>query len=321
MNEQIKISVVIPVYNAEKYLPECLDSVINQTLREIEIICVDDGSTDNSLQILREFERHDPRIKVITQRHQYAGVARNNGMQYTKGEYLLFLDADDFFAPAMLEKLYNKALEDDSDIVICDAKIYDNGKYLDTILVDSKNIPAGTFSCYDSQFADCIFQSLLGMPWNKMLKASFIKELGLCFSATLHHNDAAFSMGAMVFAHKISYLPESLISWRWVRDSLSHLPKISDSVYRSVMDLYAYISKSENYARVEHSFINFVVEYACRFYNYSQTEALKVLAVANIKAFYQEFDIGKYPDEYFYKQNDWKQFKKLAKWQLLPTAI
>ena len=92
-----KVSVIIPVYNAEKYLRQCLDSVVNQTLREIEIICVDDGSTDGSLAILQEYAANDARIKVLTQKNQYAGVARNNGMAAAQGKYFAFLDADDYY--------------------------------------------------------------------------------------------------------------------------------------------------------------------------------------------------------------------------------
>ena len=92
-----KVSVIIPVYNVEQYLRECLNSVIKQTLKEIEIICVDDGSTDNSLDILKEYAEKDHRITIITQKNLHAGVARNAGLSIAKGEYLSFLDSDDFF--------------------------------------------------------------------------------------------------------------------------------------------------------------------------------------------------------------------------------
>ena len=96
MNKETKVSVIIPVYNAEKYLRQCLDSVVNQTLRDIEIICVDDGSTDGSIEILREYEQKDSRVKVLCQKNQYAGVARNNGLSHASGEYVFFMDSDDY---------------------------------------------------------------------------------------------------------------------------------------------------------------------------------------------------------------------------------
>ena len=87
----IKVSVIIPVYNAEKYLEECLDSLLRQTFTDMEIICVDDGSTDSSAEILKRFQEKDRRIRVLFQENQYAGIARNNGMKIAQGEYLLFL--------------------------------------------------------------------------------------------------------------------------------------------------------------------------------------------------------------------------------------
>lgn len=100
----IKVSVIIPVYNVEKYLRQNLESVQKQTLKDIEIICVDDGSTDSSCKIAEEFAAADSRFVVIKQQNGGAGAARNNGLRHAKGKYLSFLDSDDFFEPDMLEK-------------------------------------------------------------------------------------------------------------------------------------------------------------------------------------------------------------------------
>ena len=97
----VKVSVIIPVYNVEKYLRECIDSILNQTLRDLELICVDDGSTDGSLEILHEYEKADSRVKVLTQHNMGAGAARNKGLAIATGEYLSFLDSDDFFASGL----------------------------------------------------------------------------------------------------------------------------------------------------------------------------------------------------------------------------
>ena len=91
-----KISVIIPVYNTEKYLKECIDSVVNQTLQDIEIVCVDDGSTDSSLDILNNYKK-DPRLVVLSQKHQGAGCARNLALEVAQGKYLAFIDSDDFY--------------------------------------------------------------------------------------------------------------------------------------------------------------------------------------------------------------------------------
>ena len=105
----IKVSVVLPVYNSERYIHQCLNSILNQTLKEIEIICVDDGSTDNSVNLINDICKKDSRVSLIMQKNSYAGVARNNGLKHAKGKYVIFLDSDDFFEPDMLLSMYEKA--------------------------------------------------------------------------------------------------------------------------------------------------------------------------------------------------------------------
>lgn len=121
-----KVSIIIPVYNAEKYLGKCLESLLSQTLQEMEIICVDDGSSDGSPEILKRFQERDGRVRILTQENQYAGAARNNGMKEAQGEYLLFLDADDFFENTLLEKVYNQGKKMEADIVLFGAKQYND---------------------------------------------------------------------------------------------------------------------------------------------------------------------------------------------------
>ena len=106
-----KVSVIVPVYNAQQYLETCMDSICGQTLKELEILCVDDGSTDASYEILQNYAKKDSRIKLLSQKNQYAGVARNHGMKYARGKYMAFLDADDYFECDMLEKMYERAEE------------------------------------------------------------------------------------------------------------------------------------------------------------------------------------------------------------------
>lgn len=111
-----KVSIIVPVYNVEKYLSKCLNSLINQTLREIEILCVDDGSTDNSAKILENFVQKDCRVKVFSQKNSGQSVARNVAIEHASGEYLGFVDSDDWVDSDYFEKLYNAAKENDCDI-------------------------------------------------------------------------------------------------------------------------------------------------------------------------------------------------------------
>ena len=118
-NDIPAVSVIIPVYNAAEFLKDGLNSLLKQTLREIEIICVDDGSTDGSLVILKEFEKADARIRVIHQENQGAGAARNNGMDVARGKYLAFLDADDFFEKNMLKAAHRRLRKKQRQKYVC----------------------------------------------------------------------------------------------------------------------------------------------------------------------------------------------------------
>ena len=113
-----KISVIIPVYNVEKYIHECIDSIIRQTYKNIEIICIDDGSSDKSYDILKEYASKDNRFILLQQENKGAGTARNKGLEIATGDFISFLDADDFFEHDLLELALNKLQESESDFVI-----------------------------------------------------------------------------------------------------------------------------------------------------------------------------------------------------------
>lgn len=128
MEQIAKVSVIIPIYNTEDYLKECLDSVISQSLTEIEIICVNDGSTDNTASILKAYEKKDHRISVYTQENQGVSVARNNGMKLATGEYLYFFDSDDILEENVLELIYNTAKERKTEVLYFDGSSFSNSE-------------------------------------------------------------------------------------------------------------------------------------------------------------------------------------------------
>lgn len=113
-----KISVIVPVYNTQDYLRECIDSVLNQSLTDFELICIDDGSTDNSLEILNDYGREDERIKIISQQNRGLGASRNVGLDIAQGEYVLFLDSDDYLSLDALESLYGTAVNQNLDLTM-----------------------------------------------------------------------------------------------------------------------------------------------------------------------------------------------------------
>ena len=213
MNAAPKVSVIIPVYNTELYLRQCLDSVVNQTLRDIEIICVDDGSTDGSMEILREYQAKDDRIKILSQEKSNAGSARNLGLSIAEGEYLSFLDSDDFFELTMLEHMFACAKSGNADIVICEMKVYyeDTGDAVGVSWhIKKEYLPTKTFF----QFKDIkrnSFLCIISYVWDKLIRRELVMENRLCFQSQPVYNDAAFVYKAMMSAKTITVLWEYLV--------------------------------------------------------------------------------------------------------------
>lgn len=216
MSRQPKVSVIIPVYNTEKYLRECLDSVVNQTLGDIEIILVDDGSTDGSLEILREYEADDSRIHILTQKNAFAGAARNLGMEFAHGKYLLFLDSDDYFDLNMLKKTTALAQKYDADITLFGGKRFDDstGKMENVPwwIPSRKMVTIQPFSARD--VSNRIFQLASPGPCNKLFKASFVRGLGLKFQEFPNTNDLFFVFSALSEAEKICYTEDQFYFYR-----------------------------------------------------------------------------------------------------------
>jgi len=216
--DKIKVSIIIPVYNVEKYLRKCLDSVINQTLKEIEIICVNDGSTDNSPKILEEYSLKDKRIKIINKKNNGTGAARNTGMEYVKGEYIGFLDSDDWVKLDAYEKLYLNAKTQNSDIVMCPVHVFDDfTKELrydqDYFTLDclDKQFEIGTFTHRDiknSMFSICV------TPWNKLYKNKFLKKIKARFPENVIFEDNPFFFDTYLNTRRISLIRDFLIYYR-----------------------------------------------------------------------------------------------------------
>ena len=205
-----RVSIIVPVYNTENYLPDCLNSLLNQTLKEIEIICVDDGSTDNSLSILKKYSKMDNRIIVLEQENKGGGMARNFGMSIAKGEYLIFLDSDDFFNENLLYETVKAADNFLADIVICLFKRYNNtsGNYLhDNYGFIKNNFPNYMFNYHTNP--NKFFQSFTPATWNKLFRHSFIKEHGLYFQDNKRTNDLFFTSTSL--AAKRIYLNKELV--------------------------------------------------------------------------------------------------------------
>lgn len=208
------VSVIIPAYNAEDYISQCLSSVLSQTLSDIEVIVVDDGSTDRTASIVEELTHRDGRIRLIRQENQCAGVARNKGMEVAEGKYLYFLDADDWIEPDSLEKLCSSAESLGSDIVVARSEGFDN-QTGETWLIDYalNGVPFDTL-IRPSFYADRLFQRFMGWPWDKLYRAEFIQSSGLLFQPLRTTNDAYFVFCSLMLAGGVSCVDKVLFHHR-----------------------------------------------------------------------------------------------------------
>lgn len=205
-----KVSVIIPVYNVEQYLRECLDSVINQTLKEIEIICVDDGSTDNSLEILKEYAAKDIRITIIKQKNAGSGKARNNAMDNSKGEFIAFMDSDDMYPnDKTLEHMYKAAIK--NKVLICGGSL--NQLRDGTLVTDVSKFEKGYTFEKDGTIEYKDYQFDFGY-WRFIYNRQFLEENKLCFPDYLRYQDPPFFIKTMVLAQKFYALKEATYVYR-----------------------------------------------------------------------------------------------------------
>lgn len=207
-----KVSVIVPVYNVEKYLARCLDSLVAQTLEDIEIICVNDGSTDNSADILAKYAEKDDRITVITQSNAGLSNARNAGIDIATGDYIGFLDSDDFIEKDFYEKLYNSVTQHNADVA-CASIIRENEKKRkELIKYDNVVVKSGI----SEKFA------LVKAPehcyvWNKIYKTNVLKEKEIRFIGGLIYEDMPFTADVLTKMGSVVCVPNTKYHY-WVHN-------------------------------------------------------------------------------------------------------
>lgn len=218
----VKVSVVIPVYNVEDFLGECLDSITNQTLSDIEIICVNDGSQDRSLEILNEYAARDERITVLDQENGGHAVATNRGMKLATGKYIFFMDSDDILELTALEDTYKIAEERQVDFVIFQAINY----YMDTgELVEAENYSMNALADYVGNrvfnwkdIKDYIF-NITVTPWSKLYNREFVMKNNIIYPEGLVFDDNVFFFETLFAADRITFLRKHLFKRRWYSSS------------------------------------------------------------------------------------------------------
>ena len=221
-----KVSVIIPVYNAEKYLRQCLDSVVNQTLKDIEIVCVNDGSPDNSLSILEEYASKDERIKIINQENQGQGYARNRALENACGDYIMFLDSDDFFEDEIsIESAYNQIEKYGNDVAIFRFNDYieHSGKKRCSIkeykdFLDKNNIDINNFVI--KNLVD--FSFVRAAACNKIYNRNFLVNNNIKFLEGYKLEDLYFLAKVAQYSESASVFNKPLINYRRNIESTCH---------------------------------------------------------------------------------------------------
>ena len=214
----VKVSVVIPVYNVEPYLNICMDSVVNQTLDDIEIICINDGSTDKSLDILNSYAEKDDRITVISQENGGHAVATNKGMKLAQGKYLYLMDSDDMLDLEALEKTYTVAEEKKVDFVLFQAMNYDEATdrtYANEMYSMNRLADFVGEKIFDYKDIGDLAFTISVTPWTKLYKREFVEKCGATFPEGLIFEDNVFFWEVFFSAKRIYFLKEHLFTRRW----------------------------------------------------------------------------------------------------------
>lgn len=234
------ISIIIPVHNSELYLKECLDSVIKQTYKDFEVICVNDGSTDGSERIISEYKKRDYRFKYYVKDHTNAGEARNIGLKYASGEYLYFMDSDDVLVSTILEELIGIAKVQNPDIIIFQYQLFDNNTQ--TLSESVYGIASDHNSCNHTDLLETRKLDITNIAvWNKLYSAAFVRQYNIDFRSHSSLNDVYFSWVALMNAqclvlHKKVGIYYRINSGNSISDNISQTSRIILDAFAEVND-------------------------------------------------------------------------------------
>lgn len=250
------VSIIIPVYNKEKYIEKCLTSIQHQSYRNIEVICVDDGSVDHSFEICSNFAREDKRLHVLHQENKGAAESRNIGLDIARGEYVTFLDADDTFDERMIEKACNEALHTGADVVVWGYKeIHINFQKLEVskAFTSIDRIPEYDIVEHENVDFDVV-EAARTVPWNKLVRKDLLVNKNIYFQNLPSENDVFYSNAVILSANKIAFIKETLVNYHCgLEGSISEqrIKKKSHALLAYNL-LYQFIKMNENHLSVKY---------------------------------------------------------------------
>ena len=304
LNNLPLVSIIVPVFNVENYIKECLDSVIAQTYQNIEILCVDDCGTDNSIEIVKDYAKKDNRIKILTHNENRGlPVARNTGINKAKGEFIFFLDSDDYISENTIEELEKKAFASQADIILCDSTAFLDTKYqnvnLDNYLNQLNDWLVANYDSLDvteKNYFSCL-SKVSCISCGKLFKTGFINNNHLRFiNRRVLHEDNGFQAKFLACNPRISCVHKNLYFYRIRENSItqnaSNKAKKFYNLKLSIQDAISFITTSNNpslaYELRDFYYVQFLTQNPfIKFYWGKRKKLLKILGIWIIKYSHQ----------------------------------
>lgn len=295
----VKVSIIVPFYNVEKYIEKCLTSLVNQTLEEIEIILVNDGSKDNSIKVAKDFEQKYPaKIRYYEKPNGGLGDARNFGIKFAKGEYIAFLDSDDYVEPTMYEEMYEMAIKEKSDMVECDFWWEYPNKKKEDIGVEYKNQN------------DMLLKARV-VAWNKLIKKEiYEKHPEARFAVGLRYEDVEGFYKILPYINKVSFVRKPFIHYVQRNNSISNTQNKKNE------EMFIVLDNVLNYYKEKNIYEKFEKELEYTYTRYLLCSSLKRISKIQEKQIRKDL-LEKTWNELNTKFPDWKKNKILnSNWSL-----
>ena len=300
-----KVSVIIPVYNAEMYLEQCLDSVVNQTLKDIEIICVNDGSTDSSSEILQRYASGDSRILLINQENKGVAAARNRGLEVASGEYMMFLDGDDYYIETACQKAYDSIVSCGADIGIFGNYDLNNSDLrLGLTALKQKEIFA---SGYDNYFELQVY------CWDKIYRADYLHQKNQKFVESLvTAEDIVFCL-SLYFEHpKYCIINELLYVYRIHKDSCTHNSNCIEhdtAAFKVLREKTSFLAQDMSFQlQVVENFLSAAIGYLKISQNHRKDFSDAMLFIKYLEDWYSSAQLSNLPSYKYLKKYRFKYF-------------
>jgi glycosyltransferase involved in cell wall biosynthesis len=293
-----------------------MDSILAQTLQDIEVICIDDGSTDSSLTILGEYAERDSRLTIIQRKNGGAGAARNTGLGVARGDYLSFLDADDFFEPTMLEEAYRRCVADQADMGVYRARYFntDTSRFIPADGLVRIDLLPETIPFSYKDIPDHIFNFVSPAPWTKMYRRAFVMEQGLRFQEIMRANDFLFTRLASVKAQRITVIDKVLVNYR-----IGNETNLQANNHRTPLAFHdAHVALRDElvkcgvFPEVERSFVNAILSNCLyNLHSLRTPEAFNGLYEKLRSEYFGELGVDGRDEEYFFSQRQYEQYQKI----------